>query len=1179
MRATSWFRIGLAVCSLVPSILGIAIRDSRAVVVVERDTIVTYLADNRALPLRLRKRDGETTSPQQTDKPTQTSNSQGDSSTKSGDNKSQSSGGSSSESGSSKETSAPTSTSTDEAASTTTDGQPQQTSSNPGPNGLPYQPPLTPAFAFAGFLLMAAGVPYTLAGVRHKQIHIFLSTCLLASLGVTVLIIYVMNPPVSNTLQGGYVAAAAVTGLILGGLAIIFPEVTEILACVLGGFCLAQWFLVLKPGGLVQGGYQKIIFILAFSIGLFCLALHHVTRPYGMIFSIAFSGATATVLGIDFFSKAGLKEFWLYIWDNKGLNENIFPLGTNTYPLTRGIRVEIAAIVVITGFGIISQMKLWQVIKMKRDQREEERRQQEADLEAMESENGRRVEESAQRDREAWEKQYGDKSSATLVDGLDSDKSQGSHGKESSDEIGGLDGMEPAELDATQTPGHKEPPEPKLFAPAVVIREKGDVEESPAESATPPDPQAGQAGIAAPTTVHTVIIDSSEKEDDDDASSLATFADSIVDDDKRKSEAMSAGSNPEHQREIVHDDAASSVAGVLDDEEDARSETEMPLVGDEAGKRRSTMSMISRRHSWTSNKRASIISLGRRASLRSMKSIKNLTSRPQSPTADSPQLPEFQFSLADLGGEKNGEGSKPRATRNLLSPRGDESSKLLASNAGDSVAVEPTELDATGEAMEGQQPSRNSSMHSSRPGDGSGDPSDPDAPRSRKERKSTDSLPAPLRHGSLQHVRPPSRIVKTYRVSEWAKHLDPAEEPQYDDLEPLETPEVASQEKPVPVHVTDLQEGVSGTKVPPPIQGLEKSASEALNSYVQSAKNNSMTSLQMQQAPMHVSTRQPPPMPIQIPTNMPTSPIGGPSSPQIPTVVVGSPHLSRRASQLPLKSPILSQPLVESPVEDAEAEQPSADASTESLQAGPTIPLPPASETLLTKRESMLKAPPNFSPISPIVDPGYMQAYTQPPQHFQTISPNASSSSLNNMNNFNMSSLHLANNRRSATPTSLIQQRSSSGTNYAGSVVSGITPSSRVPSMDGPQLLPQMNFSPFMTQVGSGVPIPVPHGAVETAPLVPPPPAAGERRETMLRAWRESLMQDQVISARTHNSIQDRRNMMIQEHVMMNAYGKQRQYEKGVWEGMVDERYKHQNMLAMHREHLKKMQDKAKGIQ
>src|SRR5205814_1287678 len=72
--------------------------------------------------------------------------------------------------------------------------------------------------------------------------------------------------------------------------------------------------LVLQPGGLVKSGYGKIIMTVVFSLSVFCLAFHRVTRNYGLIFSIAFSGATITVLGIDFFSRAGLKEFWLYVW-------------------------------------------------------------------------------------------------------------------------------------------------------------------------------------------------------------------------------------------------------------------------------------------------------------------------------------------------------------------------------------------------------------------------------------------------------------------------------------------------------------------------------------------------------------------------------------------------------------------------------------------------------------------------------------------------------------------------------------------------------------------------------------------------------------------------------------------------------------------------------------------------
>lgn len=73
------------------------------------------------------------------------------------------------------------------------------------------------------------------------SLQIFLSTFFLAGLGVTVLIIYVMNPPVSNAIQGAYVTAVAITGILTGCLAVVFPEVTEALGCLLGGFCVSMW--------------------------------------------------------------------------------------------------------------------------------------------------------------------------------------------------------------------------------------------------------------------------------------------------------------------------------------------------------------------------------------------------------------------------------------------------------------------------------------------------------------------------------------------------------------------------------------------------------------------------------------------------------------------------------------------------------------------------------------------------------------------------------------------------------------------------------------------------------------------------------------------------------------------------------------------------------------------------
>lgn len=309
--------------------------------------------------------------------------------------------------------------------------------------GLPIKPIVTPGMGVAGIFLMLGGLACCLVGIKikrlvclfvvnhvgagsltGKRLHIFLSSAFLAGLSVTVLIIYVMNPPVGNILQGGYVAATIITGLVVGGLSIVFPEVTEGLGCLLGGFCLSMWcmsrpvvpwvqcmtddvptVLVLKPGGLVTTTYGKLIMIGSFCFAIFALALHRVTRPWGLIGSLSFAGATAVVLGIDCYSRAGLKEFWIYIWN---LNDDLFPLGTNTYPHTKGMKVEIAAIFLITAVGIMSQMKLWKIIEERKKANDVIARQHAADLQAVDEETGRRVQAECQAERSQWEAVYGD---------------------------------------------------------------------------------------------------------------------------------------------------------------------------------------------------------------------------------------------------------------------------------------------------------------------------------------------------------------------------------------------------------------------------------------------------------------------------------------------------------------------------------------------------------------------------------------------------------------------------------------------------------------------------------------------------------------------------------------------------------------------------------------------------
>ena len=161
---------------------------------------------------------------------------------------------------------------------------------------------------------MLTGVVYTLIGIRTKWLHIFLSSAYLVSLAVTVLIIYVMHPPIKSAVQGGYFVAAFLSGVVFGIGSVVFADLTEFFGCLLGGFCLSMWFLVLRPGGLIKTTVGRVVLIACFALGTSALYFHRFTRPYGLIGSTSFAGATVVVIGIDCFSRAGLKEFWVYLW-------------------------------------------------------------------------------------------------------------------------------------------------------------------------------------------------------------------------------------------------------------------------------------------------------------------------------------------------------------------------------------------------------------------------------------------------------------------------------------------------------------------------------------------------------------------------------------------------------------------------------------------------------------------------------------------------------------------------------------------------------------------------------------------------------------------------------------------------------------------------------------------------
>jgi hypothetical protein len=213
-----------------------------------------------------------------------------------------------------------------------------------------------------------------------------------------------MNPPVSNGVQGAFFVAAFVTGVIFGILSLVFADLTEGFGCLLGGFCLSMWFLSLKDGGLISSATGRAIFIGCMSAGGYSLSFSHYTRSYGLIASISLSGGTITILGIDCLSCAGWKEFWLYLW---ALNDDIFPLNTNTYPVTRNMKAELAGVIVIAVFGVVSQLRVWNLVKDRRAKNVAQELEEQQEKDREEEARGRTVEDKFQKERAQWEAAYG----------------------------------------------------------------------------------------------------------------------------------------------------------------------------------------------------------------------------------------------------------------------------------------------------------------------------------------------------------------------------------------------------------------------------------------------------------------------------------------------------------------------------------------------------------------------------------------------------------------------------------------------------------------------------------------------------------------------------------------------------------------------------------------------------
>ncbi|KAF5375150.1 hypothetical protein D9758_000386 [Tetrapyrgos nigripes] len=293
----------------------------------------------------------------------------------------------------------PTSTASSDSSSSTA-------SASATPEPITLDTRLDPAFGVLGVILILTGLPSAFWGHKNRWTSFFLIGFYTLSLVCFVIILRfgvqrAVNPP-SKTVRGMFVLACGIAGFAGGGIAIFFWKVARYGIGGWGGFALALWIQCFHDGGLIKPVGFRWIFYVGCAVVGFVLCTIPKIHYHILLISTAIVGSTALILGVDCFTTANLKEF--YVW-NIGFN-SLFPKFTSNgiqFPVSQTMQIELGLIGAIALMGTAVQLRIYKVLRRKLDEisDEQRRRDEEADVRA--------VGDFAHvlRDKEQWEKEHG----------------------------------------------------------------------------------------------------------------------------------------------------------------------------------------------------------------------------------------------------------------------------------------------------------------------------------------------------------------------------------------------------------------------------------------------------------------------------------------------------------------------------------------------------------------------------------------------------------------------------------------------------------------------------------------------------------------------------------------------------------------------------------------------------
>ncbi|WVR06361.1 hypothetical protein IAU60_003392 [Kwoniella sp. DSM 27419] len=313
-----------------------------------------------------------------------------------------------------------------------------------GDQWLPFRVKIDPAYGVLGAFLIITGIPVAVLGGKNRWSSLAISSGYAVMLLTLVLILrFGVQPnlqppspsPPSTTLRGLYLLACIIASFFGAAAGIFLFTFAKYWVSAVGGFTFAWFLLATRQGGLIESTLGRWGLLGGVTVAAFVASLPKLTNDWMMLISTAWVGATAFTLGVDCYTRGGLKEFYMY---NLGFHDLFPKLNGLKYPLTQTMMIELGVLAAVVVIGAAIQFRVLNVLtkKLKQMQEEEEER-----IEAQEIERAAERFKNVGAELDEWEEKHGNQSPTS-----------GQHSVGRSDPYGSLDHAKRAERSQLDLP-------------------------------------------------------------------------------------------------------------------------------------------------------------------------------------------------------------------------------------------------------------------------------------------------------------------------------------------------------------------------------------------------------------------------------------------------------------------------------------------------------------------------------------------------------------------------------------------------------------------------------------------------------------------------------------------------------------------------------------------------------